>query len=50
MIAITEQKPLEEIKQYLEGCQKVYIIGCGTCTTITHTGGKAEVLDMKDKL
>ena len=50
MITITKPKSLEEIMQYLEECQKVYIIGCGTCATICHTGGKSEVLDMKAKL
>lgn len=50
MISVTEQKPLEEIMQYLDKHQNVYIIGCGSCTTMCHTGGKAEVLDMKDKL
>lgn len=50
MITITEQKPLEEVMQSLEKCHRVYLIGCGTCTTILHTGGKSEVLGMKDKL
>ncbi len=50
MITVTEQKPLEEIMQSLEKCRKVYIIGCGTCATTLHTGGKSEVLEMKDKL
>ena len=50
MKTITAQKPLEEILQCLEKSQSVYIIGCGTCTTLCHTGGKAEVLDMKEKL
>jgi len=50
MKTITEQKPLEEIMQSLDRCQSVYIIGCGTCTTLCHTGGKAEVVAMKDKL
>ncbi|MBI2850104.1 MAG: methylenetetrahydrofolate reductase C-terminal domain-containing protein [Chloroflexi bacterium] len=50
MISATEQKPLEEITQSLEKCKSVYLIGCGTCTTILHTGGKAEVLALKDKL
>jgi len=36
--------------QYLDKCQKVYIIGCGTCATMCHTGGKSEVLEMKEKL
>ena len=50
MITITEQKQIEEIGQSLEGYQKVYLVGCGTCATICHTGGKSEVLGMKDKL
>jgi ferredoxin len=50
MITITEQKPFEEIIQSLGKAKKVYIIGCGTCATICHTGGKSEVLDMKEKL
>ncbi len=50
MITITEPKPWEEVMQYLENCQGVYLIGCGTCATMLHTGGKSEVLAMKDKL
>ena len=50
MKTITEQKPLEEIMQSLEKCQRVYLIGCGTCATMCHTGGKSEVIEMKDKL
>jgi ferredoxin len=50
MKTITAQKPLEEIMKYLERCQWVHIIGCGTCATLCHTGGKAEVLDIKEKL
>ena len=50
MKTMTAQKPLEEILQCLEKSQAVYIIGCGTCTTVCHTGGKAEVIEMKEKL
>jgi len=50
MKTITAQKPLEEIMRYLDRCRSVYIIGCGTCTTLCHTGGKAEVVAMKEKL
>ncbi|MFC1865030.1 methylenetetrahydrofolate reductase C-terminal domain-containing protein [Chloroflexota bacterium] len=50
MITITEQKPLEEVTQSLNKCQKVYLIGCGTCATMLHTGGKSEVLEMKHQL
>ena len=50
MKTITNQKPLEEVMQYLEKCKAVYLIGCGTCATLCHTGGKSEVLEMKDRL
>jgi hypothetical protein len=50
MITITKQKPLEEIVKALNRCQRVYIIGCGTCPTMLHTGGKSEVLEMKRQL
>jgi hypothetical protein len=50
MITVTEQKPLEEIMQSLGKCEGVYLVGCGTCATMLHTGGKSEVLEMKDKL
>ena len=50
MISVTEQKPWEEISQSIDKCKSVYVIGCGTCTTILHTGGKGEVLAFKDKL
>lgn len=50
MIMITEQKPLAEVMQYLDQCKGVYLIGCGTCATMLHTGGKSEVLAMKEEL
>jgi hypothetical protein len=50
MITITAQKPFEEVMPYLDQCNGVYLIGCGTCATMLHTGGKSEVLAMKDKL
>ena len=50
MIMITEQKPMEEVSQFLDKCHKVYLIGCGTCATALHTGGKSEVLEMKRQL
>ncbi len=50
MKSITRQKSLEEIEQQLEGLERVYIVGCGTCATMTKTGGRDEVLDMKEHL
>jgi hypothetical protein len=45
MITITKQKSLEEIIDSLKKCQRVFLIGCGTCTTMLHTGGKSESRD-----
>jgi len=50
MKTITAQKPFEEISEALSEVERVYVVGCGTCATMCHTGGKSEVLDMKDKL
>jgi len=50
MITITEQKPEETIIQSLNQSKSVYLIGCGTCATMLHTGGKSEVLEMKERL
>ncbi|MFH1169484.1 MAG: methylenetetrahydrofolate reductase C-terminal domain-containing protein [Chloroflexota bacterium] len=50
MKTITKQKPVEEVMGYIEKCRSVYVIGCGTCATLCHTGGKSEVLAMKDKI
>ena len=50
MKSITKQKPSDEVKQLLEGFDRVYIVGCGTCTTMTKTGGIEEVAAMKEQL
>lgn len=48
--SITQQKSEEEILRLLEGLVRVFIIGCGTCVTLTHTGGEPEMEAMKEKL
>ena len=48
--SITRQKPAEEIDRLLNGLGRIFIIGCGTCTTLTRTGGEPEVRAMKDAL
>jgi Methylene-tetrahydrofolate reductase C terminal len=48
--SITRKKPDEEINRLLEGVYRIFIIGCGTCTTLTHTGGESEVSAMADYL
>jgi hypothetical protein len=50
MKSITRQKPLEEIERQLEGMDRIYLVGCGTCATMTKTGGREEVLNMKEHL
>ena len=50
MKSITRQKPFEEIQGQLAELDRVFIIGCGTCTTMTKTGGIDQVLEMKDRL
>ena len=48
--SITQEKPAEELDQLLDDLTRVFLIGCGTCVTLTHTGGEAEVASMKKKL
>ena len=48
--SITRPKSEEEIDRLLEGAGRIFIIGCGTCVTLTHTGGEPEVAAMKDQL
>lgn len=48
--SITRQKPMEEVEQLLDGFGRVFIVGCGTCVTLTLTGGEPEVQAMKEKL
>jgi len=48
--SITRQKSDEEIDHLLDGLGRVFIIGCGTCTTLTGTGGEPEVRAMKERL
>lgn len=48
--SITKQKSEEEIDQLLNGLGRVFVIGCGTCVTLTHTGGDVEVRAMIEKL
>jgi len=48
--SITQQKPEEELNQLLDGLGRVFIIGCGTCTTLTQTGGAPQVAEMRQRL
>jgi ferredoxin len=48
--SITQKKPEKEIDRLLKGLNRIFIIGCGTCTTLTRTGGEPEVRAMKAEL
>ena len=39
---VAEQKPIEEIKNFLGDSKKVLIVGCGTCVTVCFAGGAKE--------
>lgn len=48
--SITQEKPEAELDQLLDGLSRIFIIGCGTCTTLTRTGGAPEVAAMRERL
>lgn len=48
--SITQKKPEAEIDRLLKGLSRIFIIGCGTCVTLTRTGGEPEVRAMKKEL
>ena len=48
--SITQKKPEKEIERLLKGLNRIFIVGCGTCTTLTRTGGDPEVRAMKAEL
>jgi ferredoxin len=47
---ITELKPDEEITEMIKPFKKLFIVGCGTCSTSCKTGGEKEVAEMAEKL
>ena len=46
----SRQKPFEEILGYLEGEEKVFILGCRGCAEGCESGGEKEVSDIKARL
>lgn len=48
--SITQAKSEEALDQLLKDFGRIFIIGCGTCVTLTRTGGQPEVAAMKETL
>ena len=48
--SITQPKTDEELDRLLEGFTRVFVVGCGTCVTLTRTGGVEQVEAMRKKL
>jgi ferredoxin len=46
---ITKQKEFNDLLNHI-GEGPVFIVGCSECATLCHTGGKEEILAMKDAL
>ena len=47
---ITRMKPFEEVQTMTETYEKIFIVGCGTCSTSCQTGGEEQVSEMAEKL
>jgi ferredoxin len=47
---VSELKPWEEILGYLNGENKIFIVGCKGCAEVCQTGGEPQVVEMKQKL
>ncbi len=47
---LSRQKPWEEILNYLNGENNVFLLGCNGCAQASGTGGPEQVKEMKSKL
>jgi len=47
---VAKQKPLEAIREMIEGYERILILGCGTCTAICLAGGDKEVAVLASSL
>lgn len=47
---ITKQKELKEILRYLGDEKKIFLIGCGECSTTCKTGGEDDIKKVKELL
>lgn len=47
---ISENKPMQEILEFLKEDEKVVLVGCSQCASTCKSGGEEEVLKMKEAL
>src|SRR4030042_6525929 len=47
---ITKAKPEEELNEMLKPYEKLFVVGCGTCSTSCMTGGEEQVAEMVKKV
>ncbi|MGB2800651.1 MAG: methylenetetrahydrofolate reductase C-terminal domain-containing protein [Dehalococcoidia bacterium] len=47
---VSQQKPLEEILGYLDGEDRIFILGCNGCAEASGSGGPAQVAEMQSIL
>ena len=48
--SITQAKPEAELTRLLKGLDRLFIMGCGTCVTLTQTGGEPQVRIISEQL
>jgi len=47
---VGQRKPFDEIKSYVDGCQRILVLGCGTCVAVCMAGGEKEVQILASQL
>ena len=47
---VTRKKDMARVRGYLEGCERLVIIGCSECAAVCRTGGSEQVSEMKEAL
>jgi len=47
---VAKQKPLAEIKSFIDPYKKVLLVGCGTCVTVCLAGGEKETKEVASAL
>jgi hypothetical protein len=48
--SITQAKPEAELTRLIQGLDRLFVVGCGTCVTLTRTGGEPQVRAMNEAL